>query len=209
MEEWSIVFFRGTTTITRRTGEQPSLHMTPKMAKWSWLTSPGTYCVTAKDHAVTRVLRKDKMNDNVKDRDGDGRVCSGCFPRGACQRRGTPVRPAPSVKGTRLWRSSEEGRGLGLSARPAWHGWQVWRHGHVGAGSGDRGGAINKPAADLPGCPNGDAESEAELAAVFAEADTARARLDETRRSAKLGDDVVELRQYVEGVANVASFPSS
>lgn len=42
---------------------------------------------------------------------------------------------------------------------------------------------------------------EAELAAVFAEADTARARLDETRRAAKLGDDVVELRQYVEGVA--------
>lgn len=55
-----IVFFRGTTTITRgKSGEQPSLHMTPKNGEVVWLTSPGTYCVTAKDHAVgVRVLRK-------------------------------------------------------------------------------------------------------------------------------------------------------
>lgn len=57
------------------------------------------------------------------------------------------------------------------------------------------------PPPTSPAAPTATRNLEAELAAVFAEADTARARLDETRRSAKLGDDVVDLRQYVEGVA--------
>lgn len=57
------------------------------------------------------------------------------------------------------------------------------------------------PPPTSPAAPTATRNLEAELAAVFAEADTARARLDETRRAAKLGDDVVELRQYVEGVA--------
>jgi hypothetical protein len=57
------------------------------------------------------------------------------------------------------------------------------------------------PPPTTPAAPTATRNLEAELAAVFAEADAARARLDETRRAAKLGDDVVELRQHVEGVA--------
>ncbi len=60
-----MVFFRGTTTITRgKSGDRPSVHMTPRNGEVVWLTSPGTYCVTAKDHAVgVRVLRKGQQND--------------------------------------------------------------------------------------------------------------------------------------------------
>jgi len=55
-----VVFFRGAATITRqRAGEQPSFHMTPRVSEIVWLTTPGTYCITARDPSFgLRALRK-------------------------------------------------------------------------------------------------------------------------------------------------------
>jgi hypothetical protein len=54
-----LVFFSGQATITRqRQGEQVGLHLTPQLIRPVFLTSPGTYCVTAKDSVVgARYLR--------------------------------------------------------------------------------------------------------------------------------------------------------
>jgi len=54
-----MVVLRGTATISRqRAGEQVGLHMTPRSGEPVWLTSPGTYCLVAKDHVVgLRMLR--------------------------------------------------------------------------------------------------------------------------------------------------------
>ena len=55
----AILFFRGTATISRqRVGSQVGLHLTPRCGEPVWLTSPGTYCIVAKDHVVgMRMLR--------------------------------------------------------------------------------------------------------------------------------------------------------
>jgi hypothetical protein len=55
----AIVFLRGTATITRqRVGSQVGLHLTPRSGEPVWLTSPGTYCIVAKDHVVgVRMLK--------------------------------------------------------------------------------------------------------------------------------------------------------
>jgi hypothetical protein len=54
-----MMFLRGTATITRqRAGAQVGLHLTPRCGEPVCLTSPGTYCVVAKDHVVgVRVLK--------------------------------------------------------------------------------------------------------------------------------------------------------
>lgn len=53
------VVLRGTASVSRqRAGAQVGLHMTPRRGEPVWLTSPGTYCVVAKDHVVgLRMLR--------------------------------------------------------------------------------------------------------------------------------------------------------
>ncbi len=55
----AIVFFRGTATISRqRVGSQVGIHLTPRSGEPVWLTSPGTYCIVAKDHVVgVRMLK--------------------------------------------------------------------------------------------------------------------------------------------------------
>lgn len=54
-----IVVLRGTATISRpRMGSQVGLHFTPRCCEPVWLTSPGTYCVVAKDYVVgVRMLK--------------------------------------------------------------------------------------------------------------------------------------------------------
>ncbi|SFF11237.1 hypothetical protein SAMN02745121_07002 [Nannocystis exedens] len=54
-----LVVLRGTAAISRqRAGAQVGLHLTPRRGEPVWLTSPGTYCVVAKDHVVgLRMLR--------------------------------------------------------------------------------------------------------------------------------------------------------
>jgi hypothetical protein len=54
-----IVVLRGTASVSRqRAGAQVGLHLTPRRGEPVWLTSPGTYCVVAKDHVVgMRMLR--------------------------------------------------------------------------------------------------------------------------------------------------------
>ncbi|WP_434420177.1 hypothetical protein [Nannocystis pusilla] len=53
------VVLRGTASVSRqRAGAQVGLHLTPRRGEPVWLTSPGTYCVVAKDHVVgLRMLR--------------------------------------------------------------------------------------------------------------------------------------------------------
>jgi len=55
----AIMLLRGTATITRqRVGSQVGLHLTPRCGEPVWLTSPGTYCIVAKDHVFgVRVLK--------------------------------------------------------------------------------------------------------------------------------------------------------
>lgn len=62
IEEGGIAVFlvlRGTATVSRqRAGAQVGLHLTPRLGEPVWLTSPGTYCVVAKDQVVgVRMLR--------------------------------------------------------------------------------------------------------------------------------------------------------
>lgn len=54
-----IMVLRGTATVSRqRAGAHVGLHLTPRRGEPVWLTSPGTYCVVAKDHVVgVRMLR--------------------------------------------------------------------------------------------------------------------------------------------------------
>jgi hypothetical protein len=54
-----LIVLRGSATVTRqRAGAQVGLHLTPRCGQPVWLTSPGTYCVVAKDHVVgVRMLR--------------------------------------------------------------------------------------------------------------------------------------------------------
>lgn len=54
-----VLVLKGTATITRqRAGAQVGLHITPRVGELVWLTSPGSYCVVAKDHVVgARVLK--------------------------------------------------------------------------------------------------------------------------------------------------------
>lgn len=54
-----IVVLRGTAVVSRqRAGAQVGLHLTPRRGEPVWLTSPGTYCVVAKDHVVgVRMLK--------------------------------------------------------------------------------------------------------------------------------------------------------
>lgn len=54
-----LVVLRGTASVSRqRAGAQVGLHLTPRRGEPIWLTSPGTYCVVAKDHVVgLRMLR--------------------------------------------------------------------------------------------------------------------------------------------------------
>ena len=54
-----LVLLRGTASVSRqRAGAQVGLHLTPRLGEPVWLTSPGTYCVVAKDHVVgVRMLR--------------------------------------------------------------------------------------------------------------------------------------------------------
>ena len=48
-----LVFLRGTAAVSRqRAGAQVGLHLTPRLGEPVWLTSPGTYCVVAKDHVI-------------------------------------------------------------------------------------------------------------------------------------------------------------
>ena len=60
-----IVVFRGTATVTRqRAGAQVGLHITPRCGEPVFLTSPGSYCVAAKDHVVgVRMLKKGAVTD--------------------------------------------------------------------------------------------------------------------------------------------------
>lgn len=55
-----LVFLGGSATITRkRQGETVGLHITPGRMRPVFLTTPGTYCVVARDHVIgTRVLRR-------------------------------------------------------------------------------------------------------------------------------------------------------
>lgn len=55
-----LVVLGGTATITRqRQGETVGLHITPGRMRPVFLTTPGTYCVVARDHVIgTRVLRR-------------------------------------------------------------------------------------------------------------------------------------------------------
>jgi hypothetical protein len=54
-----VIIFKGSVTITRqRQGAQVGLHLTPRVGEPVWLTSPGPYCVVAKDPVVgVRMLR--------------------------------------------------------------------------------------------------------------------------------------------------------
>lgn len=54
-----VIIFKGSVTITRqRQGAQVGLHMTPRVGEPVWLTSPGPYCVVARDPVVgVRMLR--------------------------------------------------------------------------------------------------------------------------------------------------------
>lgn len=54
-----LIIFKGSVTITRqRQGAQVGLHMTPRVGEPVWLTSPGPYCVVARDPVVgVRMLR--------------------------------------------------------------------------------------------------------------------------------------------------------
>lgn len=55
-----LVLFGGSATISRqRQGEAVGLHMTPGRYKPVFLTTPGTYCIVARDHVVgTRIVRR-------------------------------------------------------------------------------------------------------------------------------------------------------
>lgn len=55
-----VVLLRGKATIARaRADDQPGLHITPRRLEPVFLTTPGTYCLTARDHVVgVRVLRR-------------------------------------------------------------------------------------------------------------------------------------------------------
>ena len=54
-----VIVLKGTATITRqRQGAQVGLHLTPRRGEPVWLTSPGTYCVVAKDHVFGLRLLK-------------------------------------------------------------------------------------------------------------------------------------------------------
>ncbi len=54
-----LVIFKGSVTISRqRQGAQVGLHVNPRIGEPVWLTSPGPYCVVAKDPVVgVRMLR--------------------------------------------------------------------------------------------------------------------------------------------------------
>jgi len=54
-----VIVLKGTATITRqRQGAHVGLHLTPRRGEPVWLTSPGTYCIVARDHVVgMRMLR--------------------------------------------------------------------------------------------------------------------------------------------------------
>jgi len=54
-----LLVLRGTAVVSRqRAGAQVGLHLTPRCGEPVWLTSPGPYCVIAKDHVVgVRVLK--------------------------------------------------------------------------------------------------------------------------------------------------------
>lgn len=60
-----LVLLRGTASVSRqRAGAQVGLHLTPRLGEPVWLTSPGTYCVVAKDHVVgVRMLRMGGSSD--------------------------------------------------------------------------------------------------------------------------------------------------
>ena len=48
-----LVLLRGTASVSRqRASAQVGLHLTPRLGEPVWLTSPGTYCVVAKDHVI-------------------------------------------------------------------------------------------------------------------------------------------------------------
>ena len=51
---------RGTASISRpRADATPGLHITPRLYEPVFLTTPGTYCMTARDHVLgIRVLRR-------------------------------------------------------------------------------------------------------------------------------------------------------
>ncbi len=55
-----LVVVRGAATISRsRAGEQPSFHMTSRPAQPMFITTPGTYCVVARDHILgVRAVRR-------------------------------------------------------------------------------------------------------------------------------------------------------
>ena len=55
-----VVLLSGTATITRpREGAKAGLHITPRTMEPVWLTTPGTYCVTARDPTFgVRLLRR-------------------------------------------------------------------------------------------------------------------------------------------------------
>lgn len=55
-----LVVLGGTATISRqRQGELVGLHITPGRLRPVFLTTPGTYCVVARDHLIgTRLLRR-------------------------------------------------------------------------------------------------------------------------------------------------------
>ena len=54
-----VIIFKGSVTITRqRQGAQVGLHVSPRVGEPVWLTSPGPYCVVARDPVVgVRMLR--------------------------------------------------------------------------------------------------------------------------------------------------------
>ena len=54
-----LIIFKGSVTITRqRQGAQVGLHLSPRIGEPVWLTSPGPYCVVARDPVVgVRMLR--------------------------------------------------------------------------------------------------------------------------------------------------------
>ena len=54
-----VIIFKGSATVTRqRQGSQVGLHLTPRCGEPVWLTSPGPYCIVAKDPVVgVRMLR--------------------------------------------------------------------------------------------------------------------------------------------------------
>ena len=54
-----LIIFKGSVTVTRqRQGAQVGLHLSPRIGEPVWLTSPGPYCVVARDPVVgVRMLR--------------------------------------------------------------------------------------------------------------------------------------------------------